>query len=83
MAMNVKVVSTLDNEVNDIRMATAEIINEKILPHEADLWGVRREMTPLKRQSRKRRELRKDVQDAVKQKDLGLRTCLKSLAEWV
>ena len=33
MAMNVKVVSTLDNEVNDIRMATAEIINEKILPH--------------------------------------------------
>ena len=42
MAMNVKVVSTLDNEVNDIRMATAEIINEKILPHEADLWGVRR-----------------------------------------
>ena len=30
MAMNVKVVSTLDNEVNDIRMATAEIINEKI-----------------------------------------------------
>ena len=42
MAMNVKVVSTLDNEVNDIRMATAEIINEKILPHEAEWWGVRR-----------------------------------------
>ena len=31
----------------------------------------------------KAKELRKDVQDAVKQRIFGLRTCLKSLAEWV
>ncbi len=70
MAMNVKVVSTLDNEVNDIRMATAEIINEKILPHEADLWGVRRGNDTAEEAVTKAKELRKDVQDAVKQKDL-------------
>ena len=70
MAMNVKVVSTLDNEVNDIRMATAEIINEKILPHETDLWGVRRGNDTAEEAVAKAKELRKDVQDAVKQKDL-------------
>ena len=39
MAMNVKLVPTLDNEINDIRSATAEIVNESILPVEHALWG--------------------------------------------
>ena len=39
MAMNVRPVTALDSEVNDIRMATAEIVNEQILPNEHALWG--------------------------------------------
>ncbi len=37
--MNVKPVPTLDEEVNEIRLATAEIVNEDILPNEDRLWG--------------------------------------------
>ena len=39
MSMNVKPVPTLDNEINEIRLATAEIINQQILPLEGKLWG--------------------------------------------
>ncbi len=39
MPMNVKPVSTLDNEINEIRLATAEIVNQEILPLEGRLWG--------------------------------------------
>ena len=39
MAMNVMPVPALDDEVNDIRLATAEIVNESILPVEHRLWG--------------------------------------------
>ena len=39
MAMNVSPVPTLDTEVNDIRLATAETVNEDILPAEDRLWG--------------------------------------------
>ena len=39
MAMNVKPVPTLDDEVNEIRLATAEIVNKQILPVEDKLWA--------------------------------------------
>ena len=39
MAMNVKPVPTLDDEVNEIRLGTAEIVNQNILPFEHKLWG--------------------------------------------
>ena len=39
MAMNVRPVPHLDPEVNEIRLATAEILNEEILPVEEKLWG--------------------------------------------
>jgi acyl-CoA dehydrogenase len=39
MAMNVKPVPALDDEVNEIRLATAEIINKEILPNESKLWA--------------------------------------------
>ena len=38
MAMNVRPVPTLDAEVNDTRQATAEIVNQDILPAE-DSYG--------------------------------------------
>ena len=39
MAMNVKPVPTLDDEVNEIRLATADIVNQDIVPNEGKLWG--------------------------------------------
>ena len=39
MGINVNPVPTLDERVNDIRMHTAEIVNEAILPNESRLWG--------------------------------------------
>jgi acyl-CoA dehydrogenase len=41
MAMNVKPVPTLDDRINDIRMKTAGIVNEWVLPNEPRLWGLR------------------------------------------
>jgi len=38
MAMNVQPVPTLDERTNDIRMRTAAIVNEDILPNEDRLW---------------------------------------------
>jgi len=35
-------IPTLDDRINDIRMRTARIINEEILPHEEELWRTRR-----------------------------------------
>jgi acyl-CoA dehydrogenase len=42
MAMNVKPIPTLDDRINDIRLRTAAIVNEDILPNEAVLWGYHR-----------------------------------------
>lgn len=42
MAMQVKPVPTLDERINDIRMRTAEIVNNEILPNEDVLWVGRR-----------------------------------------
>ena len=39
MAMNVKPVPTLDDRINEIRLATAEIINKEVLPNEGKLWA--------------------------------------------
>ncbi len=71
MAMNVRPVPTLDNEVNDIRLATAEIVNERILPMEHRLWGWaagdRRASTDTIEDAR---ALRRDIQEAVKRAGL-------------
>ena len=40
MAMNVKPVPTLDDEVNEIRLGTAEIVNQDILPNETETLGL-------------------------------------------
>ena len=38
MAMNVQPIPALDDRINDIRLRTATIVNEDILPNEAILW---------------------------------------------
>ncbi|HEV8065509.1 MAG TPA: acyl-CoA dehydrogenase family protein, partial [Acidimicrobiales bacterium] len=61
MAMNCKPVATLDDRINDIRMRTAEIVNEDILPNERQLWG---------RGGGDARELRDEIKAKVKKAGL-------------
>ena len=41
MPMNVQPIPTLDDRINDIRLRTAAIVNEDILPNENELWPQR------------------------------------------
>ncbi|HET9731232.1 MAG TPA: acyl-CoA dehydrogenase family protein [Acidimicrobiales bacterium] len=68
MAINVKPVATLDDRINDIRTRTAEIINQEILPHEAEIWNFRRNGNAEGRDAA--RALREKVKQRVK--DAGL-----------
>ncbi len=69
MTMNVNPIPTLDDRVNQIRMATAAIVNDDILPNEGKLWAGRRgEATEEARQQA--RELRQQIQDKVKKSGL-------------
>ena len=71
MAMNVAPIPTLDNEVNDIRMATAEIVNERILPNEGRLWGWLADSANATNEVKaEAKALRLEIQDAVKQANL-------------
>ena len=65
MAMNVKPVPTLYERINDIRMRTAEIVNEHILPNEGRLWPRREGAELPERQRREAHELREDVKRRV------------------
>ena len=71
MPMNVQAIPTLSDRVNQIRLATAEIVNREILPNENQLWGVYRrgeKATDAERQ--KARDLRHSIQTKVKQAGL-------------
>ena len=41
MPINVTPIAGLSDDINDIRLRTARIVNEKILPNEALLWHAR------------------------------------------
>lgn len=69
LPMNCRPIATVDERTNDIRMRTAEIVNEQILPNEQrlwrpiddhDSWTARTEVL----------ELRADIKDAVKRAGL-------------
>jgi len=71
MSMNIKPVPTLDDEVNEIRLATAEIVNQDILPVEKKLWGwVSDSADASKEVLEEAKELRHQVQDKVKREKL-------------
>jgi acyl-CoA dehydrogenase len=71
MAMNVKPVPTLDDEVNEIRLATAEIVNKQILPVEDKLWAAFSDSANAPNEAAKQaKDLRMQVQDAVKKAKL-------------
>ncbi len=71
MAMNVKPIPTLDNEINDIRQATAAIVNAHILPNEARLWGWMADSANASNETRaEAKAQREDIQEAVRQAGL-------------
>src|SRR3974377_2252413 len=70
MSMNVKPIPTLDQRINDLRMRTAEIVNEWILPNEAKLWGLRRNGATSDRERREAVQLREEIKEVVWQAGL-------------
>ncbi len=69
MVMNCKPIPTLDDRINDIRMRTAEIVNDDILPNEGRLWRERREGESFTERTEVL-ELRADIKEKVKKAGL-------------
>ena len=71
MGMNVKPVATLDEEVNDIRLRTAEIINNHVLPNESALWGWMADSANATNEVKKEaQQLKLEIQETVKEANL-------------
>jgi len=70
MVMNVKPIPTLDDRINDIRMRTAEIVNDAILPNEAKLWNLQREGDVSQQQRREAHQLRAEIKERVSEAGL-------------
>src|SRR5579863_2258152 len=70
MPISVTPVPTLDERINDIRMRTARIINEEILPTEDVLWSTRRAADPSEADRRAAHERREEVKAIVKKEGL-------------
>ncbi len=67
--MNCQPIATLDQRINDIRMRTAQIVNEDILPNENRLWASRREGDSWTDRN-ETLELRAGIKEKVKQAGL-------------
>ena len=70
MPVNAQPIPTLSDRVNQIRVLTAKIVNEDILPNEDKLWAFRRDGTVSENERREARELRHKIQTKVKQAGL-------------
>jgi acyl-CoA dehydrogenase len=67
--MNVQSIPTLPARINEIRLATAEIVNRDILPNENKLWAIRRGGAS-EQEKKDTRELRREIQGKVKKAGL-------------
>ena len=65
MAMNVNPIPTLDERINDIRLRTAAIVNEWILPNEATLWHLGRNGEVSDHDRREALRLREEIKEVV------------------
>jgi acyl-CoA dehydrogenase len=65
MAMQVRPVPTLDPRINDIRLRTAEILNEHVLPYEHELWPGRHGAPVGDAERRRAHERREEVKRVV------------------
>ena len=70
MAMNVQAIPSLPDKVNQIRLLTTKIVNEEILPNENRLWRSRQDIDVTDKERQEARELRKSIQEKVKQAGL-------------
>ena len=66
MSMNVQAIASLPDKVNQIRLLTAKIVNEEILPNENKLWRHRRDGEVSDSEKAEARALRKGIQDKVR-----------------
>jgi acyl-CoA dehydrogenase len=69
MPINVTPIKGLSDHINDIRLRTARIVNEEILPNEAALWSGRRGQVSDEERARAK-ALREKVQARVKSEGL-------------
>jgi acyl-CoA dehydrogenase len=69
MPINVTPTAGLSDHINDIRMRTARIVNEKILPNESVLWRGRRTGASAEERAESK-ALRQQVQEKVKSEGL-------------
>ena len=69
MPMNINAIPALDDRINEIRVRTARIVNEEILPNEKKLWSFR-EGGLSDAERHEIRELRKQIQNTVKKAGL-------------
>ena len=71
MGMNVKPIPTLDDEINEIRLAIADIVNTHILPNENRLWGWLADSANATNEVKaEAKALREEIQNTVKQENL-------------
>ncbi len=70
MPMNVQAIPSLSDRVNQIRMMTAKIVNNEILPNENQLWATRRDGRVDDEERSQARTLRHEIQAKVKQAGL-------------
>jgi acyl-CoA dehydrogenase len=70
MSMNVQAIASLPDKINQIRLLTAKIVNEEILPNENKLWRWRRDGSISEEEKAESRTLRLEIQDKVKQAGL-------------
>jgi len=70
MPMNVQAIPSLSDRVNQIRILTAKIVNNEILPNENQLWATRRDGQVDDEQRSQARTLRHEIQAKVKQAGL-------------
>ncbi len=70
MPMNVQPIPSLPDKINQIRLLTAKIVNEEILPNENRLWRVRRDGEVSDEERAAARRLRHEIQAKVKQAGL-------------
>jgi len=68
--MNVQPISTLTDRVNQIRLETARIVNEEILPNESELWALRADGAVDEPRRSRARQLRGQIQERVKRAGL-------------
>jgi acyl-CoA dehydrogenase len=69
MPINVTPIAGLSDHINDIRLRTARIVNEEILPNEAVLWSGRRGQVSDETRAQAK-ALRERIQDRVKSEGL-------------